>query len=114
MRPVILFILLGSFVGVGRADELPKEFNNGTDSHVDPKNESLFHFSEPTKTELAEWNEETRTLKVFIPIPCEHQWEKSDNYLMVGNGPHVQFSAREVEVCAKCDLIRINPKDLKK
>lgn len=46
-QTLLLFILLGSFVGVGRTEGLPPEFNNGTDSHVDTKNESLFHFSQP-------------------------------------------------------------------
>lgn len=115
-------LLLFLFVGVGQADEFPSEFNNGTDSHGGASKEQFgklersenkltqFSFSEPSSRELVEWNEETRILRVFIPIPCDHKWDKSKWHLESYN----VFVHQPVEVCKKCGLIRIPLKDLKK
>lgn len=108
--------------------ELPPEFNNGTDSHTG----DTFHFSSTEGfNPIAEYEPAEQVLKIPIPIPCDHQWEKS-NWNLVDSSTktyHNEIGYRSgvfhetetipghignLEVCGKCGLLRINPKDLKK
>lgn len=45
---------------------------------------------------------------IILSPQCVHQWESSRWYLVN------QVATKKVEVCSKCGLIRIDPKDLKK